>query len=449
MQDSDIGSDNREKRGRFYIYLSPNQEQMIGLRSLLLVLILVFSNEWMLAQQEEEIDWVYEIDLLGTELAQKHPDLFFKVDSATFFTNFNRIAQETAGQSTFEISVRLQQVLAQMGDAHTLINYHFNVVPDFILPIDLYWFQEGIYILKTPLEYGQILGKRVVSINESPLEVVIDSLSTLIVNDNPSMVKNQIPRMITWTQLLEYFGFANHKGLELGVMDQEGHTEKVYISLPQADGEVVSVEPDSIPFGFKDQKAYFRDHYFPHENLYYIQYNRCWSREVEEQFGSGASALFMPSFKEFEKEVFQVIKKKPIDKLVFDMRFNSGGNSAQGTRFIKKLSKSKIKGEGDIYVVVGRKTFSSAIINTVDFMNLAEVLTVGEATGGRPNHFGEVKRFVLPESKLVVNHSTRYFTLVEEDAPSIIPQLMAPISFDQYMHGIDPALETIRMYKGE
>jgi len=446
MQGSDIEFSKAGKRGRFSIYLGPNQEQMTGLRSLLLLLFLIFPFEWMLAQQEAEIDWVYEIELLGAELAEKHPDLFFKVDSSTFFGDLNQIARSTKGQSTFAISVRLQQVIARMGDAHTLLNYHFNVDPDYILPINFYWYQEGIYILKAPHEYEQILGKRVVAINESPLDEVIDSLVTLIVDDNPSLVKNQVPRMIAWTQLLEYFGFANHEGLELVVADEEGLSEKVFISLPQADGEVAVVKPDSIPFGFRDQKVFFREHYFPAEKIYYIQYNHCWSREIEEEFGSGASALFMPSFKEFEKEVFQEIRKNPIHKLVFDMRFNSGGNSAQGTAFIKKLCKSNKKGEATIYVVIGRKTFSSAIINTVDFINMAEVVTVGEETGGKPNHFGEVKRFVLPESKLVVNHSTKYFTLVDEDVPSIQPQLRTPISFGDYMHGIDSAFEAIRTH---
>ena len=188
---------------------------MTGLRSLLFLIFLIFPNEWMLAQQETEIDWVYEIELLGAELAEKHPDLFFYVDSSTFFRDLKQITRSTEGLSTFAISVRLQQVIARMGDAHTLLNYHFNVDPDYILPLNFYWYQEGIYILKAPVEYEQALGKRVVSINESPLDEVIDSLATLIVDDNPSLLKNQVPRMITWTQLLEYFGFANHEGLEV------------------------------------------------------------------------------------------------------------------------------------------------------------------------------------------------------------------------------------------
>ena len=149
---------------------------MTGLRSLSFLLILVFSNGWVTAQPKEEIDWIYEIDLLGSELAEKHPDLFFKVDSATFFSAFRQISHSCSGQSVFEISVRLQQVLAQMGDAHTLINYHFNVDPDFILPIDCEWFEEGIYILKAPIEYRQILGKKLLAINGNPVQVLIDVL---------------------------------------------------------------------------------------------------------------------------------------------------------------------------------------------------------------------------------------------------------------------------------
>jgi hypothetical protein len=201
--------------------------------------------------------------------------------------------------------------------------------------------------------------------------------------------------------------------------------------------------------GWEDKKSYFRDRYFPEERIYYIQYNKCWSREAEVEYGSGASALFMPSFKEFEKKVFLTIRKQEIDKLVFDMRFNGGGNSIQGTRFIRKLSKTRFNGNGDIFVIVGRETSSSAIVNTVDFLKNTDALIVGERTGGRPNHYGEVKRFVLPESKLVVNYSTRYFMLMEENLPSIIPDIETPLYFWQYMMGKDPAIQAIQEYPSE
>ncbi len=411
-----------------------------------LTLLLLFFFPRLTAQTGKVIDWEYEIDLLARELAEKHPDLFFKTDSAWFFHEMREVATKAPGNSLFQVSIQLQQVLAAMGDAQTQINYHFLIDKSRILPFDYYWFEDGIYMLETNRKYEALLGKKLTAVNTVPIEVVIDSLATLLVNDNQSVVKNHIPRMLTWFQLLEYFGFASDRKLSLTVENSSGEQESITIGLPVELGEMVELHPESLPLGWQDQKTFFRDHYFENEHLYYIQYNRCWSREAEEDFGSGASALFMPSFKEFEKQVFPVLRKKEIDKLVFDIRFNRGGHASQGTKFIRKICKALPKEHGDIFVLVGRTTCASAIINTVDFMKSAEVVLVGEETCGKPNHFGEVKRFVLPESRLVVSHPTIYFSLLEEDPPTIKPDLLAPIGFKQYMKGVDPALEAARSY---
>jgi hypothetical protein len=231
--------------------------------------------------------------------------------------------------------------------------------------------------------------------------------------------------------------------VELGVRSPDGKVSTHALELPPGESEMISVSPDSIPLGWQDTRIFFREQYFPGKNLYYIQYNKCWSRETEEEFGSGARALFMPSFREFEKRVLKTIRKKKVDKLVFDMRFNGGGNAYQGTMFIEKLCGTGFKGAGRIYVVVGRGTTSSALINTVDFIRRGNVVIVGENTGGRPNHYGEIDRFVLPESHLVVSYSKRHFTLLPDDLPSLQPDLSAPMSFKHYMQGIDPAIRAI------
>lgn len=251
--------------------------------------------------------------------------------------------------------------------------------------------------------------------------------------------------MLPWFQVLEHFGITSGKELSLTVESSTGEALSRTIYLPVELGEMLAVQPSAMPLGWQDQKSFFREQYFENEHLYYIQYNRCWSRESEEDYGSGASALFMPSFKEFEKEVFPVLKKKEIDKLVFDIRFNKGGHASQGTEFIRKISKALPKDHGDIFVLVGRVTSASAIINTIDFMKIEKVILVGEETSGKPNHFGEVNRFVLPESRLIISYPTRYFTLLDEDLPTIIPDVLTPLGFDQYMKGIDPAMEAVSL----
>jgi hypothetical protein len=414
--------------------------------SRILILFYLLLSTWLYAQESKEIDWDYEINLLARELSEKHPDLFFKTDSSWYFNEMRQLARDAPGKSIFQVSVRLQQVIAAMGDAQTQINYHFLIRKSHILPFECYWFEDGIFILEADRMYEALLGKKLSAINQTPIGVVIDSLSSLLVKNNQSSVKNQVPRMLTWFQLLEYYGFVSGDSLSLTVCSSSGESTDVIIRLPVETGEMLELQAKSLPLGWEDQKSFFRDNYMETENLYYIQYNRCWSREVEEEQGSGASALFMPSFKEFEKEVFRILKKKKIDKLVFDLRFNRGGYAPQGTEFIKKICKTLPREHGNIFLLLGRTNRASAIINTLDFMNHKEVILVGEETGGRPNHFGDVRRFVLPESKLIVSHSTRYFKLLEEDLPGITPDLLTPIYYDSYINGIDPALEAVRLF---
>ena len=396
------------------------------------------------AQSAESIDWDYEIELLSRELADKHPDLFFKTDSASYYQSMKAVAARATGHSVFQVAVQLQQVLTRMGDAQTQVNYHFLIEKSRILPLELYWFEEGIYVMKCDRIYEPLLGNRLTSINGYPVEDVIDSLSTLLVVDNPSVQKNSIPRMLTWFQLLEYFGFASGNSVSITTTGGSGTKEEAQIGLPVELGEILEVEPQALPLGWEDQKAYFWDRYFEGENLCFIQYNRCWSREAEEDYGSGASALFMPSFREFEKQVYPVVKRNKIDKLVFDLRFNKGGYAAQGTELINNICRYLPKDHGDIFVLVGRMTCAEAIVNALDFMSCAKVVLVGEPTCGTPNYFGEVHRFVLPESQLIVSHSTVRISLLDENLPALIPDYLAPIEFDQYMKGIDPAIELVR-----
>jgi hypothetical protein len=400
------------------------------------------------AQPAEEIDWRYEIDLLGKELVRRHSDLFFQADSAAFFRELDRIATEAHGQSVFRVAVRLQQALAGLGDPQTRINYHFLIEDQYILPIECYWFDDGLYILKCPADHRELAGKRIISLNGFPLGQVIDSLSTLLAYGNPSLLKGPVPRMITWTQLLDYFGFADTLQVELGVEDPRGFRTSRRIMLPERSGELLSAYPETLPLGWQDKKTYFREYYFPGEEICYIQYNKCWSREAEIKLGTGARALFMPSFTEFEKRVFRTMKDQHVGKLVMDLRFNDGGDPSQGTRFIEKLANSSVMENGQVYLVVGRKTCCSALVNAVDLMRRFDVVIIGEETGGKPNHFGDVERFVLPESKLVVNCATRRYDLLEGDPPSLLPDIITPETFTSFMEGIDPAFEAIRNHQG-
>ncbi len=416
---------------------------MIKTHIILFHLVLLFSGSELLADELKEINWKEEIDGLKRELTQRHADLFFYSDSISFFKGLEEVVERTPEKSVLEVAIMLQQVVAKLGDPHTHVNFNYLIDNKLILPFQCYWFREGIYVTSYWKDYENLEGKRMVAINGFPIRQVVDSLSTLISGVTPALVLYEVPRMIIWLQVLEYFGFAQQKQVELELEDSMGKRSKEIFLLPSPESERITVGPDPLPLGWQDRSSFFRDQYFAESKLYYIQYNKCWSREAEVEFGSGASALFMPSFKDFEKEVLKTAKKKEIDKLVLDLRFNSGGNSLQGTDFINKLQKTRIDEKAEIYLLVGRKTFSAAIVNAIDMIKAFKPVVVGEDSGGKPNHFGEMRRFVLTTSGLVVSYSTKFFTLLEENPPAIIPDIAISQSYGGFMMGSDEAMEAI------
>ena len=79
------------------------------------------------AESGKDINWKEEIGGLKRELTARHPDLYFNLDSVSFNNRLDQVAERAGEKSTLEVAVMLQQVVAQLGDAQTKINYHFLI----------------------------------------------------------------------------------------------------------------------------------------------------------------------------------------------------------------------------------------------------------------------------------------------------------------------------------
>lgn len=67
---------------------------------------------------------------------------------------------------------------------------------------------------------------------------------------------------------------------------------------------------------------------------------------------------------------------------------------------------------------------------------------VGEPSGGRPNHYGEIKSIELPDLGRTLTYSTKYFhTYKGGDPPALMPDIEVPLSYEAYIEGRDRALE--------
>lgn len=156
-----------------------------------------------------------------------------------------------------------------------------------------------------PPENQETLACRLLSINKIPVATVADSLSTLFTIDNQAMTKLLTPKLIPSPQILRYFGIAdsNHIELELGTQNEQSHT---YTLTPAqiSRSNRVTFMPDSIAFHIKNENTFFTNFYSQSDRLYYILYNKYWSRELESKYGNKDKAKTMPSFDEFKRDAF-------------------------------------------------------------------------------------------------------------------------------------------------
>lgn len=416
------------------------------MRKLILLLAVAITANMLYAQGDRKTTWDTDLDFLLKELPARHFNLFSVQSRNVFKTGISTIKAEVGNLTDFQVGVKVQQLIAKFGDSHTMLNINDLIDRSQKLPFEVEWFSDGLYIVKAAAENESLLGRLLLNVNGKPIAAVVDSLSTLVTVDNKAVVKVMIPLLFSSTQLLEHFNFLKGNEVVVDLKSSENGIESVKLLLSaKSEAKRLSFKPDSLAYSTWRQKTLFCDSLFRNEKLYYILYNKCSGREVAINTGNWDGADRLPSFEEFERKVLTILKEKSFDKLVFDLRNNSGGSSRQGTMLIEKIAKFLEQNpQVTAYVVVGRQTFSSAILNAMDFKRMTKAVFVGEETAGKPNHFGEVRSLTLPNSQVDVSYSTKYFKNIDKDMATITPDITLEVSFENYKQGVDPIFEWIR-----
>jgi hypothetical protein len=187
--------------------------------------------------------------------------------------------------------------------------------------------------------------------------------------------------------------------------------------------------------------------YIEEENTLYFQYNACIDRTVAKRYGYEDYESY-PKFDEFSKELITAITNNKIDKFIIDLRNNTGGDSSLMTDLAEKLSNIEtLKKSDNIFVLIGRETFSSGVFACIDLKNCLSPIFIGEPTGGNVNGYGDIKFLTLPNSKLKVSYSTKLFTLSNMYDSNFMPDVNVEQSFDTYIKGIDDVYEEVKNYK--
>ncbi|MFO7732569.1 MAG: peptidase S41 [Candidatus Aminicenantes bacterium] len=382
----------------------------------------------------EQVQWAEDLDFLATELPARHKNLFFKITPGEFQAGVSALKARIPELDRTRFLLDLSRLVASVGDSHT----SFTIMPRKAFPLKLYWFEEGICVVDTTPEYARLLNGRLESVDGHPVEEVVRAFAEIIPHDNEAQVKDFVPRFLASSEHLLGLGLvADADEAAFTVRTPEGGSATAKMkSLALGDIRAVSwaapqVEPSRLPLYRRMAGSAYESAYLPESRTLYFAYNSC--RDLPDR-----------PFREFAAGLWDTLRKNPVERLVIDLRNNGGGDSSILDPFIRELAAAKdLNRKGRLFVILGRRTFSSAILNALDLRRRTEAVFYGEPTGGKPNHYGEIEILTLPNLGLKVQYSTKYFQFVDGDDPSLVPDVLVELSLDDHLALRDPVLEAI------
>jgi len=376
--------------------------------------------------------WAEDLEFLANELPEKHKNLYHNITETEFLAQIDKLKSRIPSIDKNAIFISLMKIIASVGDSHTTLGYR----PQKALPLMLYWFKDGIALLNTTAEYEDILHGTIKSLGGSPIEEVVAVLKTVIPHENEAQVKNQIPRFLTDTLILHGLGFISSlEAASLTVLTSSGKNvtldlEPISFSS-KPDWLVDTSKEKDEPLYLKNRQKFYWYEILSGSQTLFFQYNSC--KNMKEQ-----------PFSQFVEKLFEEADTENVNRIVIDLRHNGGGNSGIFAPFLTELKKRpRFMQRGNIYVLIGRRTFSSAILNAIDLKKQTPAIFAGEPTGGKPNHYGEVQMFLLPNSKLPVTYSVKYFKVIDGDPDSLVPDILIERRLSDYLNKTDPVLKSV------
>ncbi len=390
-------------------------------------------------------EWQADLTYLATELPRLHLNAFHTISAQTWADEVASIDAAIPGLADHEIQVRLMRLLAMVGDAHTSLYWVSARYPSHAFPIALSNRPDGLFVTavtaeafatpRGPGEYSRAIGARLISIGGVEIDEVRRRVLPLIPTENAFWAEYSLASYLVIAEVLHALRIIPSL-TEARYVVEDGQGNRLALDLRIAPGGWPSfgfpgvrrwqaplplTQPSSVNYWYR---------YLPEERALYFRYRRC-----AEQAGLPSST--------FLQEWIAALETQPVDRLIIDLRDNTGGDSRIFEPFVAAIrARPWINQPGKLFVLINQGTFSSGVFAANSLQLQTNATLLGEPTGGKPNSYGEVRGFLLPNSGMGVSYSTKLFRLrTADDPPGVMPNRRIPYPWSALDAGRDPVLE--------
>lgn len=397
----------------------------------------VISGQPAAAQVSRAAGWRSDIEYLTSEISRNDPYYFERALPEDFIKRKRELLASLPSASDEEVIVGLGQLINSIGHGHSglFTTPEPKIIKFTQLPLQLYLFPEGIYVVDGAGEARDLIGSQLVSIGSTPALEALRRIGGIQGNESSMQIAWTGPNNLIVAQFLKGLGIT-------------GRTDQIDLTFRSPSGELVNRSLRTVPaerwrklgpppivstprFLSRVADAHWFDP-LPEANALYVQVNQVTPSQTE-------------TLSAFALRLKKALADSRARNVIVDLRHNNGGNTAAYAELVRTIVQFDATEGNEVYVIIGRGVYSAAANLVGDLERFVGPVFVGEPTSMAANNNGDESMYVLPYSGISGAHTGARWQLSHpgDRRRSLVPQLPVQLTAKAYFAGQDPALDAV------
>ncbi|MCP4600910.1 MAG: hypothetical protein GY847_10340 [Proteobacteria bacterium] len=371
-----------------------------------------------------------------------------------------------------EFYMEVRRIVALPDNGHTNVSGSPIYEKFGMVPLRVYWFSDGLYIVRAKEQHKNLLGGRIEAINGKSL----DELETLLMAYHGGTKAffrqyTAMPLMLS-PALLHAIGLSESpEQLKIKVRNRSGEALETNIKVgsiskaervypwrylhpapidKEEDWHTIHAASTKLPLYLQQEEEVFRYALIEDGKIAYVQ--------LRANIGSDDKTI-----EDFAAKTKKQLKSDRPHSIILDNRQNPGGDLTRTADFALELP-SLASPDGKVYVLTSNGTFSAGLYTSF-FPKAADskrTIVVGEHVGDRPQFWSESgPEFVLRDSGYSIGYSLQMHDLANGckepkkchmaiyppkwniAVGSLEPDWKVPTNFADYEAGLDKVLKRV------
>ncbi len=167
------------------------------------------------AQSLTAEQWRADLAVLAKELPARHVNAFAHITKRDFDKEVRELNDRIPSLSDPQIRAGFLRIIASIGDGRTRMWSQGRLAPFHVLPLGLYWFKDGIFVVSAAEECRDLVGGKLDRLGGLSVEEASRALEPLFAHENEAERRLGLPALSVNADLLFAVGVTESADREL------------------------------------------------------------------------------------------------------------------------------------------------------------------------------------------------------------------------------------------